>query len=283
MKDPHPLIPPQSPRETDDFLRSLYVEQGGVRGVFSSKVTDYVASRPDYPDALYDALRATGALSDAPSDVADLGAGTGLFSAGLLARGHRVVAVEPNAAMRAASDALLHSCEKYRNVAGSAEATTLEDGSVDLVTAAQAFHWFEIEATRRECLRILRPAGRVALIWNDRVLSDPFQAEIDAIFSEFGGPTRDALVARENRAAVPRFFGEAPTVGIDLPHEHALDRADLQSLVFSRSYMPLRDSETGFEAVRRLDAVFDKHAAGGSVVLRYRTVATIGRPESPKP
>jgi SAM-dependent methyltransferase len=264
--------------DTGDFLQSLFVEQGGVRGVFSSKVSDYATSRPGYPDALYDALRASGALPSLPSIVADLGAGTGLFSAGLLARGHHVVAVEPNAAMRAAADASLRDYEGYRSVDGCAEATTLGDASVDLVTAAQSFQWFEIEAARRECLRILFPTGNVALIWNDRELSDPLQGAIDAVFSEFGGATRALLAARDNRASIPVFFGDAPTVTVDLPHEHSLDRLGLQSLVFSRSYMPGRDSEAGLRAARQIDRIFDAYAVGDVVAMRYRTSATIGRP-----
>jgi SAM-dependent methyltransferase len=267
--------------DSGDILRSLYVERGGVRGVFSSKVTDYVAARPGYPDALYDVLRELGALPAVPSTVADLGAGTGLFSQGLLARGHHVFAVEPNAAMRSAAHAFLHSYAGYRGIDGSAEATTLEDESVDLVTVAQAFHWFEIEPTRRECLRILRPGGKVALIWNDRLLTDPLQKDIEAIFAEFGGAARQALAAHESRNDVPRFFHRAATASVDLPHEHLLDRAGLQSVVFSRSYMPPRQSEAGCEAAVRVDGVFDKHAVLDHVTMRYRTVAAIARPGAP--
>jgi SAM-dependent methyltransferase len=263
-------------QDSGDLLRSVYGEKGGVRGVFSSKATDYAASRPDYPAALYDALRDSGALPRVPSLVADLGAGTGLFCEGLLARGHHVFAIEPNAAMRAAADARLHGYAGYQGVDGSAEATTLPDHSVDLVTAAQAFHWFEVEPTQRECLRILRPGGKVALIWNDRILSDPLQREIEAIFSEFGGATREALLTHESRRGSAQFFGGEETTRIDLPHEHELGRDGLRSLVLSRSYMPPRESEAGAQALERVDRVFDAHADSGRVTMRYRTQATVG-------
>ena len=265
-----------APGDSGELLRSIYVERGGVRGVFSSKVIDYVASRPDYPASLYDALREMGGLPGVPSMVADLGAGTGLFCEGLLARGHHVFAVEPNAAMRAAADARLHGYPGYRGIAGSAEATTLEEHSVDLVTAAQAFHWFEVEPTRRECLRILRPGGKVALIWNDRIMTDSLQHEIEAIFTEFGGATRQALLAHESRRGSAQFFGGDGVARIGLPHEHALDRDALRSLVLSRSYMPLRESDAGRQAVDRVDRVFDAHAVLGRVTMRYRTQATVG-------
>ena len=264
--------------DSGDLLRSVYVEKGGVRGVFSSKVTDYAASRPDYPAALYEALSDVRALPRVPSVVADLGAGTGLFCEGLLARGHHVFAIEPNAAMRAAADARLHGFAGYRGVDGSAEATTLQDQSVDLVTAAQSFHWFEVEPTRRECLRILRPAGKVALIWNDRILSDPLQREIEEIFAEFGGATRQALLAHESRRGSAQFFAGEGTIKIDLPHEHELDREALRCLVLSRSYMPPRESDAGRQALERVDRAFDAHSESGRVVMRYRTQATIGIP-----
>jgi SAM-dependent methyltransferase len=125
MKDSDSNLPAITSPDTGRALRGLFADQGGVRGVFSSKVTDYMASRPGYPATLYDALHNLGALPAVPSVVADIGAGTGLFSEGLLARGHRVVAVEPNAAMRAAADHLLRAYEGYRSLDGSAEATTL--------------------------------------------------------------------------------------------------------------------------------------------------------------
>jgi SAM-dependent methyltransferase len=280
------MTPPASddPRHpvpgNDVILRSVYAEQGGVRGIFSTKVTDYAASRPGYPSALYDALRDAGALPSVPSIVADVGAGTGLFSEGLLLRGHHVFAVEPNNPMRAAADDRLGGYQGYRSIEAGAEATTLDPASVDLVTAAQAFHWFDVEATRSECLRILRPQGMVALIWNDRVLSDPLQVSIDEIFAEFGGPARTALVVRESRQNVPRFFAGAPMTAIDVHNEQTLDRAGLHGLIFSRSYMPPRDSEPGARAAQRIDEVFDAHATAETVLMRYRTTATLARPAS---
>lgn len=264
--------------DNDPVLRTLYAGQGGVRGVFSSKVTDYAAARPRYPAALYDALLDAGALPSIPSIVADLGAGTGLFAGGLLVRGHHVVAVEPNNPMRAAADSRLARYEGYRSIEAPAEATTLAPGSVDLVTAAQAFHWFDVEATRRECLRILRSHGKVALIWNDRILSDPLQVAIDEIFVRFGGANRAALAARESRRNVATFFNGAPTTPIDVPNEQTLDRAGLHGVIFSRSYMPPRDSDAGALAVQSIDQVFDTYATAGVVLMRYRTTATLGCP-----
>ena len=258
-------------------LRALYAPQGGVRAIFSAKVNDYVASRPDYPAALFNSLRESAALQ-AASVVADVGAGTGLLTLGLLQRGWSVVAVEPNPAMRAAADRWLGDMPGYRSAEGSAEHLPLADCSVDLSTAAQAFHWFEVDAARSECLRVLRPRGQVALIWNDRRSEDRLHAALDSLFDQFGGTKRTALLAHEDRSEVPRFFGSTPVREFAWPHQHHLSAAALVSLVFSRSYMPARDSATGQAVEDSLRGVFERFAIDGKVAVQYTTVAMVGRP-----
>lgn len=265
------------PADTGAELRSLYAPDGGVGEIFSSKVADYVASRPDYPPQLFDALRDACALQPGAM-VADIGAGTGLLTQGLLERGYQVCAIEPNAPMRAAADQRLERFPGYRSAAGCAEAMPVPAASVDLITAAQAFHWFEIGAARAEFLRVLRPRGQVALIWNDRVLTDPLHVALNAIFAHFGGAKRGALVAHEERGDVPAFFAGAVTQEWRWPHEHGLDAAGLLSLVFSRSYMPERNSPRGQEACEQVLHLFERLASNARVAVRYTTVAMLGRP-----
>jgi SAM-dependent methyltransferase len=245
--------------------------------LFSAKVAEYIASRPNYPRALFDELAALGLLN-ASKRIADLGAGTGIFTRALLDRGCEVIAVEPNAAMRAAADTALQSYPRYRSVTGTAEHTSLAAASIDLITAAQAFHWFDIAAARSECLRILKPEGQVALIWNDRVLTDPLHIALDEIFTKYGGAMRGAVLAHEDRSSVPQFFGSAEVHTLQYPNEQRLNRDGLTSLVLSRSYMPARDTGAGQAAVQDTHRIFDAFSAGDHVTVRYRTIATIGRP-----
>lgn len=267
------------PVDTGAALRAQFAAEGGVTAAFSPKVADYVAARPDYPAALFDALRERGLMFEGVR-VADIGAGTGLLTRQLLDRGARVTAIEPNDAMRAACDAALQGRAAYASVAGTAEATGLPAGSVDLVTAAQAFHWFEADAARREFLRILTPTGQVALIWNDRHKPDPLHDAMDQVFATYGGAKLGAMLAHEDRADVPRFFAGAPMTQLEWPHEHRLDAAGLQALAFSRSYMPLRDSEAGQRAAQDLQRLFDTFAVDGRVTVRYRTFVIFGRPQA---
>lgn len=258
-------------------LRSLYDDAGGVAAIFSAKVADYVAARPDYPRRLFDTL-ATDCGIGPGSTVADVAAGTGLLTRGLLELGCKVIAIEPNEPMRQAADHFLAANARYRSIAGSAERLPLPDDSIDLVSVAHAFHWFEVEATRAEFLRVLRPGGQVALIWNDRNADDPLHRALDRILDAYGGEKRAALAAHEARGDLDGFFGRAVPAMHSWLHEHRLDVAGLESLVFSRSYMPARESDEGRRAIRELAELHARRAIDGRLVVRYTTVAWIGRP-----
>src|SRR5207249_4322865 len=114
---------------------------------FSSRVEDYVRSRPSYPSAAIDLLASRCGLSPA-AVVADIGSGTGILTELLLASGAQVIGVEPNDAMRAAAEARLGARARFRSVKGTAEATTLPPASIDLLVAGQAFHWFDVEGLK---------------------------------------------------------------------------------------------------------------------------------------
>ena len=259
-------------------LRSVYESEGGSGSVFSTKVADYLRSRPDYPQALFDVLAVSCRLAEG-SVVADVGAGTGLLTKGLLQQGYRVIVVEPSSEMRQAADRLLSGNKSYSSVAGSAEAMPLEPASADLITAAQAFHWFDVPRARTEFLRVLTPQGQVALIWNDRVPDDPLNLALDEISNEFGGAKRAAQIAHEKeRSDVPRFFGTAQPVQFVWPNSQFLDEEGLMALVFSRSYIPGRTSTDAPKVANRISDLFRRFMTNGTVEITYRTVAFIGRP-----
>ena len=138
---------------------------------FTDRVDDYAKHRPRYPEALADFLRDYGLKPGAV--VLDAGSGTGLFSELLLSRGATVYGVEPNEEMRQEAVGRLHANEHFISLPKSAESSGMPGASVDLITAAQAFHWFDLDKTKREWSRILRPGGWVALIWNERDDSGP--------------------------------------------------------------------------------------------------------------
>jgi len=268
---------PDPAADTGRALRALYAHDGGTGAVFSAKVRDYLASRPDYPPQLVDTLK----QACPPGEhtlVADVGAGTGLLTRMLLDAGYAVVAVEPNAEMRHAADALLAGRPRYRSADGSAEQLPVPDASLDLVTAAQAFHWFDVECARAECLRALKPHGQVALVWNDRAAGDPLHDALDALFQRYGGARREALVAHEaGRQGLARFYGSEHARRCTWPHEHLVDRAGLLSLVLSRSYMPRRDAPEAPALAAEVDALFERLAQAGALTVRYETTLFLGQ------
>lgn len=251
---------------------------------FSGRVDEYVKARPSYPRGVLPILRDACGLS-ARSVVADLGSGTGLFTKLLLESGATVHAVEPNDEMRAAAERLLAAtAPNFRSVAGRAEATTLEDDSVNLVTAAQAFHWFDVEAARVEIARIVRPpvsdaSGNVALVWNDRdVASTPFLRAYEELLVA-GCPKYKALQGKANDVPkLDRLLGRGRWARHTVANEQRHDRAGLVERLVSSSYAPRPGEPNHDENIAELGAIFDRHAVAGTVTMLYTTVVVIGRP-----
>ena len=185
---------------------------------FSERADAYVAARPSYPLESVDIL-IEGLGDPASLAVADLGAGTGISSRVIAARGPLVYAIEPNAKMREAAAA----DPRVKWVDGTAEATTLPAASVDVVAAFQAWHWVDHPAGVAEARRILRPGGRMAAIYNERDERDPFtagygdivmryatdateQRRVDALaaFATIDPRAHPALRVRQHPSARPR-------------------------------------------------------------------------------
>lgn len=137
------------------------------RNRFDGKGEIYAKARPKYAKALFEYLKN---VLNVPFDsvFADIGSGTGIFTEQLLDCWRKVYAVEPNADMRRKAEERISRIESFISVDGSDADTKLPDGSVDFVTAAQTFHWFDAEAFGKECRRILRPGGKVMIIYNFR-------------------------------------------------------------------------------------------------------------------
>ncbi len=148
---------------------------------FSDRVDDYVKYRPHYPEEAIDWIIDQTNL-DSSSIVADIGSGTGILTYPFLQRGFFCYAVEPNKEMRTAAEQILQGLN-FQSINGRAEHTTLQPDSIDLIVCGQAFHWFDLEKTRFEFQRILRPGGYVVLLWNERLTTTPFLAELETVVS----------------------------------------------------------------------------------------------------
>jgi SAM-dependent methyltransferase len=242
---------------------------------FTDRVEDYVRYRPGYPSGLLPLLEEELGI-EASWTVADIGAGTGLSARPFLELGYTVIAVEPNGAMRAAADAAYGGHSGFRSVAGTAEDTGLPPGSVDLVTAGQAFHWFDPDAARRHFLAILRPPFPAALIWNTRLTEGrAFLEDYEALLVAFG---TDYDAVRHDRidAAVLRAFFRGGHTRRTLPNAQLLDWPGLRGRLLSSSYTPGPDHPDRPPMLRRLRAVFDDHQRDGRVRMDYVTEVYAG-------
>jgi len=226
------------------------------RAASFARVADaYEQARPGYPaDAV---LWLAG---ETPCDVVDLGAGTGKLTRTLAALGHHVVAVEPLGEML---DRLRAAVPGATAVAGSAESMPLPDGAADVVACAQAFHWFDHEPALAEIARVLRPGGRIALVWNVRDERVPWVSELsDAMVGRTG-------VDRGAAAPIEQSGLYGPVEHATFEHTQTVDRDALRALVLSRSYCAVLPEEERAPILGRVDRLFDEHARDGLLTLPY--------------
>jgi ubiquinone/menaquinone biosynthesis C-methylase UbiE len=238
---------------------------------FSSRVENYVRYRPGYPKEVLDLLRKQCGLTP-ESMIADVASGTGIFTRMLLENGNRVFGVEPNPDMRRAGEEYLASYARFTSIAGTAEATTLPDHSVDIVTAAQAAHWFDRAKARREFVRILKPGGWTVLIWNERQTdSTPFLRDYEQLLLTYGTDYREVRHERTTDE-IARFFTPSPFQSAVLEMRQACDYEALEGRLLSSSYIPAAGHHPSYEAMlQELRKIFDLHEGDGQVVLAYAT------------
>jgi len=243
---------------------------------FSDRVENYIRYRPGYPVEVLRVLEKDCGLTPGHV-VADIASGTGIWTRNLLENGNPVFGVEPNAEMRQAGERLLTSFPKFTGVAGTAEATTLADQSVDFVTAAQAAHWFHRERARREFVRILKPAGWLVLLWNERLTdSTAFLREYEELLLTYG--TDYAEVRHEQTTdAVNEFFDPAPFQERAFEMRQEFDYAGLEGRLLSSSYAPGSEHVRHGAMLAELQRIFHRHAVVGHVAFDYTTRLYFGR------
>lgn len=243
---------------------------------FSTRVDNYVRYRPTYPREIIELLQKECNVTP-DSIIADVASGTGIFTRLLLENGNRVYGVEPNPDMRRAGEQFLAQYPHFTSVAGMAEATTLPDQSVDLVTAAQAAHWFDRGKARREFLRILKPQGWTVLLWNERRTgSTPFLRDYEQLLLSYGTDYQEVRHERTT-AEISDFFAPEPFQSRELEMRQELDYSALQGRLLSSSYVPQPDQPTYESMLRELQRIFDEHRVNGRVSLEYNTLVYYGR------
>jgi len=223
---------------------------------FSSRSDNYAKFRPGYPVGVIEILKHDCGLNET-SVIADVGSGTGILSEMFLQKRNSVVAIEPNAAMRQVADRLLQKYEKFRSINATAEATSLETESVDFVTAAQAFHWFDRARAKREFARILKPAGWVVLIWNERRLdSTVFLRVYEELLLRYG---TDYEKVRHEKVTgeIAEFFSPESFELQTLENAQHFDLESLKGRLLSSSYAPDQDHPKFAPMLEKLKDIFE--------------------------
>jgi SAM-dependent methyltransferase len=244
---------------------------------FSSRVRNYVKYRPHYPAKVIQVLVDDCGLASS-SIIADIGSGTGILSELFLRHGNRVIAVEPNEAMRAAAEELLAGYSGFSSVAGRAEATTLPQTSVDFVTAGQAFHWFDRKKARVEFQRILRQEGWVALVWNDRRSGpEPFMQAYEHLLRSYATDYTSVDHKFIGDAELAAFFGSEGYNVASFENSQLFDYEGVEGRLLSSSYAPEQGHPDHAPMLEYLREIVERYQSGGTITFSYDTRIYYGR------
>lgn len=220
----------------------------------------YDRARPSYPEEAVDWLLSGGTAPE----VVELGAGSGKLTEQLLARRCTVTATDPSEAMLAR---LVARAPGARVLAGTAEQVPVRSRAADVVVAAQAFHWFDTAATLQEVARVLRPGGRLAVIWNSRDERIPWVKRLGRIIGT--APQDDDPTAAIDETGMFETVERAT-----FRFWHPLHRESLRDLVISRSTVALMSELERERVLRQVDDLYDEYGRGADgMLLPYVTTA----------
>lgn len=243
---------------------------------FSDRVDNYVKYRPTYPTGVLDYLETACNLT-ANSVIADVGAGTGIFTKLLLDKGYKVFAVEPNEQMLQSAVEQLTEYENFNPVNAGAEYTELSNASVDMIVCAQSFHWFSNSNTRVEFNRILKPGGKAALIWNNRSIdADEFSIEYDKLLQNDSVDYNKVNHQKIKDLDFKAFFKDGKYELKKFPNAQVFNEEGLIGRAFSSSYVPPQGTEEGAKFLKLLKDLFTKCNVDGKVTFHYQTEIYLG-------
>ncbi len=244
---------------------------------FTDLVEDYSRYRPSYPESLLEDLDRS--AWTAGSVVADVGAGTGLFTRLVAPRVAQVWALEPNQAMRVQGQAQTRGFSSVTWSSGTAEATGLAEASLDALVCAQAFHWFDRKATGEEWRRVLKPGAAVVLIWNERDEEEStLQADYNVLLNRWCPEYPRVNHKNLTRTDIEAFFAPDPITVFIHRNDQRFDLEGWRGRLRSASYCP-RPGTLGFsELMNGLAVLFDRYReADGLLTFPYVTKAYQGR------
>jgi SAM-dependent methyltransferase len=243
---------------------------------FSDRVEYYIKYRPKYPKEILDFLKKELNLS-IRHIIADIGSGTGFLSKMFLQNGNEVYGVEPNKEMRQAAEKLLSHYPNFKSIDGSAEFTSLDSGIIDFITAAQAFHWFDIDVSRSEFKRILKPKGWIVIIWNERVETTQFLKAYEVLLKTFSVDYQKVDHRNVDDKVLTHFFGSKNYKFKTFKNEQQFNFEGLKGRLLSSSYAPLEGHPNYEPMINELEKIFRIFKEEGKVIFKYDTKMYYGK------
>jgi len=242
---------------------------------FNGIANEYTKSRPSYAVEFIGCLFEKYGFSDS-SVIVDIGSGTGKFAKQLLDKGCNVICVEPNTDMRLVAENELCIYPTFKSVAGSAEYTSLSDNSVDFVTTAQAFHWFDTKRFKKECSRIIKPSGKAFLIWNTRNNEALINQELHRVYSKYCPDFKGFSGGTKPHDDRIKYFFNNEYEYITFDNPLYFDKEKFVNRSLSGSYS-LKKGDINFDLyIEEINNIFDKFETDGIVKIENRTVAYVG-------
>ncbi len=240
---------------------------------FDGKGEIYAKARPKYASGLFDYMKSSLRIAEG-SVFADVGSGTGIFTEQLIGSGYRVFAIEPNGDMRKKAEEKLSGNKNFVSISGTADDTKLPDRSVDCVSAAQAFHWLDADSFRIECGRILKPRGRVMIVYNVRDENAACTKALAELRKKYNSEFRGFSNGMNKEKCMAFFDGKCDIFRAD--NTLVYDRRGYTDRVLSSSYS-LKEGDAGYDDyLKDIDEIFDKFASGGLIEVPTYTIAFIG-------
>lgn len=252
------------PMPTDNFSR------------FLGRAENYDRYRPPYPDALYDYLRTRVTLG-VDDQIADIAAGTGIFTEKLARWGHSVYVVKPNEHMIAMAKHRLADKPNCSFSDGVAEATGLPAQSVRLILAAQSFHWFDATSTKAEFMRIGTDGAYTGIVWNKRRTDSPFGRGYEEILQRYGRDYPKVSHSTIGKDKIDAFFAPSVAEYSVFPHTDWITYETARGRLASYSFMPEPSSSAFADVEAALEKLFEANQMGGIVSLTYDTWLYLGQ------
>ena len=244
-------------------------------GKFTGLAEKYARYRPSYSEEFVNYLY-TEAGFGADSIIADAGAGTGIFSRLLLEKGSKVYCVEPNSDMMKKAQDYLRGYPMCEFISSPAEKIDLPDNSVDFITSAQAFHWFDEEKFKKECKRLLKPGGKVVIVWNSKVSETEIIITLDEVNKKYC-PNFQGHKHRGQRIDHPDFFKDRIMEHKSFRNDYVCDEENFIGAGLSRSYA-LKETDADYTAyISELKSVFSKYSINGLFTVPNVTECYIGQ------